>query len=366
VLAACATTQPSQVSRRGPFAFYYGPALTEDGLAWYSQFDVLVTHDPLPREQVERLHAAGTKLVLYEWSVAFYESRATEWQRSLLRDHRGLLHDVPLTGGAGSTTAPAWYFDPSSPDHARLRAADLIARLSSTGYDGVFLDTTTVASVHPVARAEYEKRNAATPYDLAYSRFLRELRARLPNGIIFTNQGYRSAEHYLPWVDWDLTESLITGPAGDSWRVRSWNDPANPWNSTHFVMRTMIEPVAERYPHVRFGHLNYNDAADPEVTRLVVAIGHLFGGEGYVSVEGVAATSPHYFVNPGKPASTRIDHDGGQLSYRFFDELLIAVSSASQPVAITMPCGSVATVPASPDRPRAFFFDNKGGCGRPR
>jgi hypothetical protein len=367
ILAACATTNSSPVLRRGPVAFYYGPALTEEGLTWYSQFDVLVTHDPLPREQVERLHAAGTRLVLYEWSVAFYESRATEWQRSLLRDHRGLLHDTPLSGGAGSSTAAAWYFDPASPDHGPLRAADVIARLSGSGYDGVFLDTTTVESVHPVARSEYHKRNASVPYDVAYSRFLRELRARLPNGIIFTNQGYRSAEHYLPWVDWDLTESLITRPAGDSWQVRPWNDPADPWNSIHFVMRTMIEPVAARYPHVRFGHLNYNDVADPETARLVIAAGHLFGGDGYVAVEGVEGPrSPDYFVNPGKPAGARFDHENGQTSYRFFDQLLIVVTSAAEPVTITMPCGNLASVPSSPDRPRAFFFDNSGDCGRPR
>lgn len=106
VSVAARAEEPSL--RRGAFAFHYETALTEQGLDWYSQFNVLVTHDPLPRAQVEELHARGTRVLLYEWSVAFYESRATVWQKSLLRRNRAaLLNDVALTGGAGSPTAPA-------------------------------------------------------------------------------------------------------------------------------------------------------------------------------------------------------------------------------------------------------------------
>src|SRR5689334_6824576 len=85
MLMSVAVVAQDAPSRRGAFAFHYAPQLSEEELHWYSRFDILVTHDPLPREQVERLHATGTRLVLYEWSVAFYESRATKWQRSLLK-----------------------------------------------------------------------------------------------------------------------------------------------------------------------------------------------------------------------------------------------------------------------------------------
>src|SRR5687768_9943733 len=235
--------------RRGAFAFHYTDSpLSEEAIVWYSQFDLLVTHDPLPPEQVNRLHAAGTKLLFYEWAVAFYETRATEWQKSLLVNaSETLLNRSPLTGGVGSDTAAAWYFDPASPAHVTGRANDIIGRLESSGYDGIFLDTTTVESVHPEARREYERRHPETPYDAAFARFLMELRRIRPEAILFTNQGYRKAEHYLPYVDWDLTESLITisGP-------RSWNDSTDPWNSIHFVMMKMIEPVMLQYPKVRF------------------------------------------------------------------------------------------------------------------
>jgi hypothetical protein len=43
--------------RRGAFAFHYGPPLTPRQLRWFSRFDVLVTHDPLPRAQVDAARA---------------------------------------------------------------------------------------------------------------------------------------------------------------------------------------------------------------------------------------------------------------------------------------------------------------------
>jgi hypothetical protein len=101
---------------RGAFAFHYAPVLTPEALDWYSRFDILVTHDPLPPDQVARLHASGTRVLLYEWSVAFYESRATRWQESLRAGEGHLLNEKPLTGWAGSES-DAWYFDPSSAEH---------------------------------------------------------------------------------------------------------------------------------------------------------------------------------------------------------------------------------------------------------
>src|SRR5205085_10416694 len=94
-------------SRRGPFAFHYALPLSDEALRWYSRFDLLVTHDPLPAEQVRRLHAAGTKLLLYEWAVAFYDSRASKWQRSLGRRRHGLTTELRLTGLAAPPNAKA-------------------------------------------------------------------------------------------------------------------------------------------------------------------------------------------------------------------------------------------------------------------
>jgi hypothetical protein len=353
VAAACASAPAAPPRQRGAFALHYGPAPAEKALRWYSSFDVLVTHDPLPPDQVALLRAAGTRLVLYEWAVAFYETRATPWQRSLIGTTH-VLNSTPLTGGAGSATAPAWYFDPGWAGHAHERAHEIAARLQAAGYDGVFFDTTTAANVHETARREYEARHAGEPYDAAFARFLRALRDAMPRGIIFTNQGYRSAEHYLPYADWDLTESLITRPRGDSWEVRPWDDRADPWNSIHFVMRTMIEPLAARYPRVRFAHLNYEDRHDGATIELARAVALLFGGEAYVSTgEPGSEENPVYFFNLGRPVANRIDLD--HLSYRAFEQGVVAVTAASDTVTIEV-CGRTLAIPRSAGTPRAHFF----------
>lgn len=363
---------------RGSFAVHYEPTLSEEDLQWYSHFDILVTHDPLPRDQVDRLHAAGTKLVLYEWSVAFYESRATEWQRSLLRNKRSLLNYTPLTGGVGSNSSGASYFDPATVEHQFGRAADLRRRIEAVGYDGVFFDTTTAVSVHPQARRTYEQRHPETHYDEAFARFLLQLRQSLPNAILITNQGYRNAPYYLPYVDWDLTESLITSPDQTglgSQQIRPWTDSADPWNSIEFVMRTDIEPVAARYPHVRFGHLNYINAIDrssAESIRLVVAISEIFGADGYVQIPAMFGDLGRiYFRNPGKPISKRFDRADGKVMYRYFENGVIAITSAAEEVKIEnvegralrnhvsgeLTCGVAIKLPGSSGTPRAYFFD---------
>lgn len=356
---------------RGAFAFHYAPVLSPEALAWYSRFDILVTHDPLPPDQVARLHAAGTRVLLYEWSVAFYESRATVWQRSLLSTRRDLLSEEPLRGWAGSQEEAAWYFDPASAEHEFGRVADILQRLQATGYDGVFFDTTTVNSVHPAARQTYDHRHPEVSYDAAFSRFLAELRRQSPKAVLFTNQGYRAADDYLPYVDWDLTESLITAPAGQSFALRSWNDAATPWSSIHFVMETMIEPVAARYPHVRFGHLNYGTGS-PAAIRVVTATARLFGGDGYVAAPAVQdERDPVYLRNWGKPLSRRFDGNRNDASWRFFERGLIAVTAAADPVILENATGrglrdiesgailrgEKITLAATAGQPRAYFFE---------
>jgi hypothetical protein len=360
LLISPATRASAEVpARRGAVAFQYAPSLTAGQLAWYSRFDVLVTHDPLPPEQVRALHDAGTKVLFYEWAVAFYESRATPWQRTLIRGRKsGLLHSRALRGGVGSATAPAWYFDPATESHRTGRVADLVRRLDETGYDGIFFDTLRFESVHPDARKTYARRHPDTPYDAAFAGFLAALRERMGARILFTNQGYRSAEHYLPYVDWDLTESLITRPEERGVDVRPWNDAHDPWNSIHFVMRTMIEPVVTRYPKVRFAHLNYADAADGEAIRLAVAVAQLFGGDAYVASQDLQHEQDDiYFRDPGPPAGPRVDWAEDTGAHRFFEHGLIAVSASPVPVTIDRACGGAVTIPPSPGRPRAWFFD---------
>ena len=78
------------------FALHYQTPLTAHELTWFSKFDVLVTHDPLPRAQVDALHEAGTKLYLYEWTVAFVIS---PWSRGGVQHH--FINTTDIVGAIG-------------------------------------------------------------------------------------------------------------------------------------------------------------------------------------------------------------------------------------------------------------------------
>ncbi|HEY0160821.1 MAG TPA: hypothetical protein VGF28_26285 [Thermoanaerobaculia bacterium] len=291
------------MTRRGSVAFHYGRTLTRAQLEWFGRFDVLVTHDPLPPSQVKALRDGGTRLALYEWTVAFYRTlvRRDSWNERLLRDRgAALLNRNGLRGHAGASDADAFYYDPAHPDHAVKRVAAIAARLKEIGYDGVFFDTTTFESVHPDALAEYRRRHPDVSYDAAFARFLAALRKEL--AVIVTNQGYRAPEHYLPHADYDVTESLLTRP---------WHDASNRWNSVDFLMPELILKEARRYPHVRFVHLNYLERADPQKIESILATARLFGQEAFVALPDVFRTafSELYFVDLGRPTGD-IRRDG--------------------------------------------------------
>src|SRR4028118_284695 len=93
VVAMMASLPLEAAERRGSVAFHYGGALTARQLEWFGKFDVLVTHDPLPAKQVAALRACGTKLALYEWTVAFSRTlvQPGTWQEKLLHGKRNVL-----------------------------------------------------------------------------------------------------------------------------------------------------------------------------------------------------------------------------------------------------------------------------------
>jgi len=329
-----ATPDVTAAPRRGAFAFHYGSPLTREEVDWYGRFDVLVTHDPLPPAQVSELHRRGTRLVLYEWSIAFYGKLVKDgsWERSLLRSGSAvLLNERGLRGGVGAVDADAWYFDPAENEHTEARSEQIARRLEKIRYDGVFLDTTRFESVHPVARREYSRRHPTVSYDQAYARFLERLRKKLGSKIIFTNQGFRAAEFYLPYADWDLTESFVTYPRNGRFTERRWNDPNDPWNSISHILRELILPAALKYPKVRFGHLNYLSSRNRDAIALVVATALLHGAEGYAVGNGIEQERDLiYFIDLGKPVSDVTAAEEGAASYRVFEDgVVVVVTSAS-------------------------------------
>lgn len=314
-IAALLTVPCADLEARGGIAFHYATPLTARELQWYSRFDVLVTHDPLPVEQIDALHRAGTRLVLYEWAVAWYASLANLWHGRLPAN--AALNSQPLRGHLGAADADAYYYDPATREHSRDRAVVLARRLRTLRYDGIFLDTTTSASVHPEALAEYRRRHPDLPYDVAFARFLDTLRTELRGGLIVTNQGYRQAEHVLPYADWDVSESLITYPRDGRFVLRPWNDTRDRWNSIAFLMRNLIGPVRKRFPRVRFAHINYVD--DQSLVDEIVAISRLFDAHPVVALRDVAATVQNDLLvyDFGKPLR-------GGSTHRYFEHGYVA------------------------------------------
>lgn len=323
LLAAASLTAQE---RRGAFALHYGPPLTATELEWYGRFDILVTHDCLPADQVRALRRGGTKLFFYEWSVAFYATRAGEWEKSLIGTRSpALLNHTGLRGGVGASDIDAFYFDPTDKEARDMRATLLRERLVSCGYDGVFFDTIRFESVHPDAKAEYSRRHPGQAFDTAFALFLRVLKQRLGERMIFTNQGFRDARNYLPFANWDLSESFVTYPCDGRFIVRPWNDPNDPWNSIRFILQQLSEPATRRYTRSRAAHLNYIDAPDRDVIHLVVATSHLFGAAGYVAGPTVLDEQDNiYFWDPGKPLGPRIDAKNA--SYRRFENGVVVVN----------------------------------------
>ncbi|HVG25562.1 MAG TPA: hypothetical protein VND45_15500 [Thermoanaerobaculia bacterium] len=327
VTAALLATLPAAAAPRHGIAFHYATPLSAQQLEWYSRFEVLVTHDPLPRAQADALRRAGTKLALYEWSVAYYEALKTPWHTRL--PSSALLNATPLRGHLGAADADAYYYDPATREHMRDRAVMLARRLRAVGYDGVFFDTTTSASVHPDALREYERRHPELPYDAAFARFLTTLRQEMRGGIIITNQGYRAANDVLPYTDWDVTESLITWPRGGHFVLRPWNDSADAWNSTNFLMRHLIAPVRARYPRVRYAHINYLDAPEPRRVAEIVAISLLFDAHPVIATRDAATTIPSelLLLDLGRPGAL---HD----AYRFFEHGFVAYNALPAPLRV--------------------------------
>lgn len=330
-IAAFLTLPCAALESRGGIAFHYTSPLTARELAWYSRFDVLVTHDPLPAAQVDELRRRGTRLVLYEWAVAWYGSLATLWHGRLPAN--AALNLTPLRGHLGAADADAFYYDPATREHQRDRAQVLARRLRALRYDGIFLDTTTSESVHPDALAEYRRRHPDISYDAAFARFLETLRAELRGGLIVTNQGYRRADDVLPYVDWDVSESLITYPRGGKFVLRPWNDPRDPWNSIAFLMRNLIEPARKKFPRVRFAHINYVD--DPGLVDEIVAIARLFDADPVVALPDVAATIENdLLVYDFGAVRSRGTH------YVFFENGFVAYNPGAKPLrvrSITVP-----------------------------
>lgn len=257
----------------GAFAFHYASSYTDEELAWFGRFRLVVPGSALPAWQVDLLRSAGTGLFLYEWATGIYITDPQQvdpgsWKGEVWANReRWLLNpDGPAEGPDGRWRA--YYYDPYHRDFQRAWVGDMDGRRKSAGYQGIFFDLVGSGAVPADLRQVYESRHPAKPYDRALADVFAAVRKK--GMLVFTNQGYRRAEHYLKVADYDLTESLMTSYAW-GFPVTVYVEGAGlvgrretyyrPWSSLRTIGDDIQVKVARYNPAVKVLHLNYANAA---------------------------------------------------------------------------------------------------------
>jgi hypothetical protein len=328
-----------------PVAFHYQADFDEQKIDWYSRFGILVTGAILPSDLNERLRQRGARLVSYEWSSAFYPddpvSAPLSWQREVLQSKGAwLLNRAPISGGAAEGGRGAWWYDFADPALRSRRAAHLAGTLVRSGYDGFFFDTLGFEQLPPPVQASFRSRHKEQDYNRCQAAFLGELRKLVGNSkVLFLNQGYRQAELFLPHADYDLSESYFTLSQGNTTRFRPWHDPAAPWESVRTPMAKLIMPAAQRFPRVRFVHLNYAAGAQPLVRRAIqysLCCARLWNHDAYL----VAPAPSHepdeiYFSDLGRPLTgSFVEDEHPGVAWRAFEKGIVAINSGPGPAFI--------------------------------
>ena len=450
--ASRATLPASVVQKRGDFCFaydFYATPYTAEQLSWTSQFNVVVTAEFLPPDQVSQLHAAGCKLFFYDSLSSFYDPSpwvntngmispgntcsSSDWYLSILGRYPlttgasdWLLMPLDSSGkpigysypSASGGTTPLYYYDPTIPDFTTNRIQHIASLVSSYGYDGVFFDETHYSAVVSTSQAIFQARHPQLPgeasddyydrlceiYDAGEGQFFQQLKAALPNFRIFTNQGYRDERdtpwvgtplytYYLPYADYDLTESYMTTWAAitppvnlfvDGQGVQSvnetyvhpWYDPNNQWQSTALYCQILVnDPLAEYHYTTKVFHLNYGlwrylptggsatvngisypicgPTLDKEAIYEGVAAALLMGQSSYYGMD-LSSLSPVgdevYFVDMGAPhtegsnyvynsnpdsSGTEFD-SGGQVAWRLYDNGFVVVNDSYKDATVTV------------------------------
>ena len=330
----------------GLVAFHYGAVFDRNAVEWYTRFAMLVTGGFLSREESQKLlDRASSRLVAYEWSSAFYPADAVSadiaWQTEALKHaSTWLLNSQPAEGGAAMPGRAAFWYDFADPHLRAARAAHLAARVSASGYSGLFLDTLGFEHLPTDLRAVFSARHPHADYNREQGSFLKALRAAVgPEKILFLNQGYRHDELFLPYADFDLTESYFVAASAGETHFQPWHNLADPWHSILTPMEKLVQPASRRFPRVRFVHLGY--AAGPAVkTRRAIsynyAAARLWDHSAYLVTESPAAEQDEvYFADLGRPLAAISGYDPGEgVAWREFEGGVVALNTGTRAASI--------------------------------
>ncbi len=320
----------------GAVAFHYEAIFGPDAAAWYTRFKILVTGGILADAQTAKLRARGSQLIAYEWSSAFYPGTdspaAQKWQEAMRgRARDWLLSPDPVAGASAAPGRAALWYDFADPAFAAFRATHLAGRLLESGYDGFFFDTPGFENLPASMQDAYLRRHGSEDYNRCQGAFFAALKARLPGKLIFLNQGYRHAEHFLPHADLDLTESYFTAIDGNRTRFRKWDDTSTPWQAIRTPMEQLVAPAARKYPQVRFVHANYAAGASAvahRAARFSWACAKLWGHDSYLISPAAYENErdPIYFTPTGRPKPEPY-REQGDVIWRAFEKGIVAVNA---------------------------------------
>lgn len=325
---------------RPAVAFHYAALFSASEVRWYSRFELLVTGGILSPQQSAMLRQGGSRLIAYEWCSGFYAgdwvSAAEIWQKQVKPDW--LLTREPVTGAAAEGGKLAHWYDFANPNLIAARAAYLAGLLANSGYNGYFFDTPGFESLPPPAQEAFRASHPGLDYNRCLGDFFGALRRQLPAGkLIFTNQGYRHADYFLPHADLDLTESYFTYIKDGATKLRPWHDPEKPWESIRTPMVELVGKAEKKWPRVRFVHVNYAAGPSEEAALYGYAAAKLFGHEAYLIVPSStsAEQNPVYSTSLGRPLSANYEEDAAAGAvWRRYENGVVALFSGSKPFLI--------------------------------
>lgn len=360
-------------TKRGSFAFYYAWSYTDEELAWFQRFEIVVPAAILPQSQIDRFHQAGSRLFFYVWATGLYIDNARSlapgsWEALVYKNRKSWLLNPNRPDPGPDGWNHAYYYDPYQPSFQQAWVDRLDATRVSSGYDGVFFDLVGSPSVPSKLLRTYNSRHPKTPYDRSLATILDNVSRT--GSLVFTNQGYRTAEYYLPLADYDLTESLITSYAwGQSVQiyvegqglVERQETFYQPWLNLKAYLSDIQTKVNQYNPAVKILHLNYtNPAYQPTgqtawvngvaypvyreaIDRAAIYYGYvvakLWGQESYSQGPTVSFSQDElYFTDLGEPLGNSYEErDGVVLRYYEKGVVVLNPATVSQTVDLSSP-----------------------------
>ncbi len=242
-------------TKRGDFASSY-TSPKYGMLKWLARFDIVEiggVGDSARPETITFLKKNGVSEVLcYDWMPAVYYYLSgenypfTNWVYKN-RNETTLNPDGPFphTESMGYDFAREYYLDFGNPAVISKRVSFTENFLKKHFYTGVFWDWAPGIFIdepeYSQIKSNFTRKHPSLNYKTVVGTFYDSLKRKLlPDGyIIFTNQGYRNAKNVLPYTNYDMAESYITGTSDTTQRIETEN------YGTIDVPYTMYFPVSE-------------------------------------------------------------------------------------------------------------------------